>query len=43
MAAIPFYRNDLASTTLILAAAFGIPALVRRMQAGPMQAALAGK
>lgn len=32
VAAIPFYRNDLISTTLVLAAAFGIPALVRRMQ-----------
>ncbi len=32
IAAIPFYRNDLISTTLVLAAAFGVPALVRRMQ-----------
>jgi hypothetical protein len=31
VAAIPFYRNDLISTTLVLAAAFGIPVLVRRM------------
>lgn len=30
-AAIPFYRNDLAATTLVLAAAFGIPVLVERM------------
>jgi hypothetical protein len=30
-AAIPFYRNDLAATTLVLAAAFGVPVLVRRM------------
>ncbi len=28
-AAIPFYRNDLVSTGIVLAAAFGIPALVR--------------
>lgn len=43
MAAIPFYRNDLVSTTLVLAAAFGLPALVRRMEAGHAQTALAGK
>lgn len=43
MAAIPFYRNDLASTSLILAVAFGVPALVRRTNAGSAQAALAGK
>jgi hypothetical protein len=30
-AAIPFYRNDLAATTIVLAAAFGIPVLVERM------------
>jgi hypothetical protein len=30
-AAIPFYRNDLTATTLVLAAAFGIPVLVKRM------------
>lgn len=28
-AAIPFYRNDLVSTAVVLGAAFGIPALVR--------------
>ena len=43
MAAIPFYRNDLISTSLILAVAFGVPVLVRRTHAGPMQAALVGK
>ncbi|MGA7342574.1 MAG: DUF6580 family putative transport protein, partial [Terracidiphilus sp.] len=43
VAAIPFYRNDLVSTGLILAAAFGVPALVRRMNAGQAQAVLAGK
>jgi Family of unknown function (DUF6580) len=42
-AAIPFYRNDLASTAIILGAAFGVPALVRRMNAGHAQAVLAGK
>lgn len=31
-AAIPFYRNDLASTALVLGAAFGIPVLVRKMR-----------
>jgi hypothetical protein len=30
-AAIPFYRNDLAATSIVLAAAFGIPVLVERM------------
>lgn len=32
-AAIPFYRNDLVSTAILLAAAFGLPVLVRRMRA----------
>lgn len=31
-AAIPFYRNDLVSTALVLGAAFGVPVLLRRMQ-----------
>jgi hypothetical protein len=43
VAAIPFYRNDLTSTTIILAAVFGVPALVRRTNPGHAQAALAGK
>jgi hypothetical protein len=30
-AAIPFYRNDLAATSIVLAAAFGVPVLVRRL------------
>jgi len=30
-AAIPFYGNDLAATTIVLAVAFGVPALVQRM------------
>ena len=30
MAALPFYRNDLLSTGLVLGLAFGLPALVRR-------------
>jgi hypothetical protein len=32
VAAIPFYRNDLVSTALVLGAAFGVPVLVRKMQ-----------
>jgi hypothetical protein len=32
LAAIPFYRNDLAATSVVLAAAFGIPVLVHRMK-----------
>jgi hypothetical protein len=42
-AAIPFYRNDLAATTILLAAAFGVPALVRRTLTSGTQAALVRK
>jgi len=35
--AIPFYRNDLVSTALLLGAAFGVPALVRTMQPAAVQ------
>jgi hypothetical protein len=31
-AAIPFYRNDLVSTGIVLAVMFGVPVLVRRMR-----------
>jgi hypothetical protein len=31
VAAIPFYRNDLAATSIVLAAAFGLPVLVRHL------------
>lgn len=31
-AGLPFYRNDLLSTTLVAAVAFGLPALARQMQ-----------
>jgi hypothetical protein len=31
VAAIPFYRNDLAATSIVLAAAFGVPVLVKRL------------
>jgi hypothetical protein len=30
-AGLPFYRNDLLSTTIVCGLAFGVPALVRRM------------
>ncbi|HZP07219.1 MAG TPA: DUF6580 family putative transport protein [Terracidiphilus sp.] len=43
VAAIPFYRNDLTATSIILAAAFGLPALVRRMHLSEPQAVLARK
>jgi hypothetical protein len=42
-AAMPFYRNDLISTTIVAGLAFGLPVLVRRMNATPTQAALVGK
>jgi hypothetical protein len=42
-AAVPFYRNDLISTALVAGLAFGLPVLVRRMNAAPTQVALAGK
>jgi hypothetical protein len=43
VAAIPFYRNDLASTAIVLGVAFGVPALLRRLNLVPAQAALAEK
>jgi hypothetical protein len=43
VAALPFYRNDLASTTIVLAAVFGVPVLVRRMNNVPTEEAIAGK
>jgi hypothetical protein len=42
-AAIPFYRNDLLSTAIVAAVAFGVPVLVRRMNPAQVQPALAGK
>jgi hypothetical protein len=42
-AAVPFYRNDLISTAIVLGAAFGVPALLRRMSPAPATEALAGK
>jgi hypothetical protein len=43
VAAIPFYRNDVASTAIVLGVAFGVPALLRRLNAVPARAALASK
>ena len=40
VAAIPFYRNDLASTGVVLGLAFGVPALLRRFNLSSEQAAL---
>ena len=42
-AGIPFYCNDLLSTAIVAGLAFGVPVLVRRMNATHAQAALAGK
>jgi len=42
-AAIPFYRNDLVSTSIVVAVAFGVPVLVRRLNLAPGQTALAAK
>jgi hypothetical protein len=37
-AAIPFYRNDVVSTGIVLGLMFGVPVLVKRMQMGEPQA-----
>jgi len=42
-AGVPFYRNDLISTSLVLAVMLGVPALVRRTHGVRAQEALAGK
>jgi len=42
-AGVPFYRNDLLSTTIVCGLAFGVPVLVRRMSAAQVQAAPAEK
>jgi formate-dependent nitrite reductase membrane component NrfD len=34
---LPFYKNDLASTALIVAVAFGLPALVTRIREQKME------
>jgi len=43
VAALPFYRNDLISTAIVVGVAFGLPVLVRRLSAAQSQPALAGK
>ena len=43
LAGVPFYRNDLVATSIVLAVALGVPALVRRMNPAPAKAALAVK
>ena len=43
LAGVPFYGRDLLATSLVLAVALGAPVLVRRMNAGRAQEALAGK
>jgi hypothetical protein len=43
LAGVPFYRNDLASTAIILSVALGVPALLRRMSANRALAVLAEK
>jgi len=40
---VPFYRNDLLATSLVLAVMLGVPVLVRKMSAHRTEAALAGK
>jgi hypothetical protein len=42
-AGVPFYRNDLLGTSLVLAVMLGVPALVHRTHAVRAQEALAGK
>jgi hypothetical protein len=42
-AGVPFYRNDLLSTTVVAGLAFGVPVLVRRMNEARTQVALADK
>ena len=42
VAAVPFYRNDLISTAIVCAAAFGVPVLLRRTNLLPAKEAAAG-
>jgi hypothetical protein len=41
LAALPFYRNDLLATSIVLGAAYGVPAVVRRMNSNHVTAELA--
>ncbi len=43
LAGIPFYRNDLASTAIVCALAFGVPVLLRRMNLVHVSEAYASK
>ncbi len=43
LAGVPFYRNDLLATSLVLAVVLGLPELVRRMHQARAQEAVAGK
>jgi hypothetical protein len=43
LAGLPFYRNDLIATAIVVGVAFGVPVLVRRMHGAEGQAALAVK
>ena len=43
VAGLPFYRNDVVSTAIVVAVAFGVPVLVRRFSPAQAQAAMAGK
>jgi hypothetical protein len=42
-AGVPFYRNDLVSTAVVLGVALGVPAVVRRFNSDPATMVLAGK
>jgi len=39
IAALPFYRNDLVSTTVVAGVAFGVPVLIKRIQQNRVAAA----
>ncbi len=41
--AIPFYRNDVVSTAIVAGLAFGVPVLMRRLDAAHARPALEGK
>jgi hypothetical protein len=43
VAGLPFYRNDLIATSIVLGVALGVPALVRRMNESRAHVALAAK
>jgi hypothetical protein len=43
VAAIPFYRNDVVSTALVMAVLFGVPALARQWNPDSTRTASAGK